>query len=97
MSEGWAVSRPASTINKNASSPTPTLLDAATTAAAPAATGWNVTRPSAAPVFDDDDFFGVRSRTVKAAGILKDLKEESSAAGMGGAAPRSSRPSLEVR
>ena len=81
------MSRPSSTITGAASATsvaTPT----------PAATGWNVTRPSAAPALDDDDFFGVRSRTSKAATILKDLKESSAGAG---SAQGSARPSLEVR
>ena len=80
------MSRPSSnTINKNP----PSSSSSSLTPAAP--TGWSVSRPSAVrPLDDDDDFFGVRSRTVKAAGILKDLKASADA-------PRSARPSLEVR
>ena len=84
------MSRPSNNNPKSSSSSAPTPVAQAT--------GWNVTRPSAAPL-DDDDFFGVRSRTVKAAGILRDLKESAAAAvGRGGYAQGSSaRPSLEVR
>ena len=81
-SEGWAVYKNAS----SSSSPTPA-------AAVAAPTGWSV-RPAAVPALDDDDFFGVRSRTFKAASILKDLKESS---GSGVSAQGSARPSLEVR
>ena len=84
-SEGWAVSRPSSNIQGATS---------ATLTPTPAATGWNVTRPAAATALDEDDFFGVRSRTFKAASILKDL-QESSAGGV--SAHGSARPSLEVR
>lgn len=100
MVEGWSVSRPSGSVSKAPFSAndvkTSSSSSTSSSSVAAVASGWQVTRPPAVSSIDPDDFFGVRSRTFKAAEILKDVKEQQQKQQGSFPSTSSARPSMEV-